>query len=259
MYLRLTLKNIEPGRGNTPLLKRGSKGLVIDDAVVVVENIHRRGHEGPTAIADAVSQLMTPLLSSTLTTVVVFAPLSLLSGVPGQFFRALSLSLTVAVLLSLFLSVTVVPLLARWAFSRSAIPEEREGSLDRVYGRALDTMLRHRVASVAIAIVLAGASVLLFRTIGTGFLPPADEGGFVIDYLTPAGSALEQEAVARGLPLALAQRDHLGAERVRFGGSRRAVGGGVVDDDHLRIPVSDRKSTRLNSSHVSESRMPSSA
>ncbi|MEO8166165.1 MAG: efflux RND transporter permease subunit, partial [Betaproteobacteria bacterium] len=90
-------------------------GLVIDDAVVVVENIHRRASEGVDSVVDAVQELMAPLTSSTLTTVVVFAPLGLLSGVAGQFFRALSMSLTVAVLLSLFLSVTVVPLLSRWA------------------------------------------------------------------------------------------------------------------------------------------------
>ncbi|HET9010985.1 MAG TPA: efflux RND transporter permease subunit, partial [Gemmatimonadaceae bacterium] len=101
-------------------------GLVIDDAVVVVENIHRRAHEGPEAAERAVSELMAPLVSSTLTTVVVFAPLSLLSGVPGQFFRALSVSLAVAVILSLFLSITVVPLLARWAFRHGPMPEERE-------------------------------------------------------------------------------------------------------------------------------------
>jgi CzcA family heavy metal efflux pump len=167
-------------------------GLVIDDAVVVVENIHRRAAEGVSHLTDAVSELMAPLLSSTLTTVVVFAPLGLLSGVPGQFFRALSLSLTVAVLLSLLLSITVVPLLARWAFSRQAVPEEREWGLDRIYGRLLDRMLRHRLVSVALACLLAAGTVVLFTTIGTGFLPPADEGGFVIDYLTPAGSALDE-------------------------------------------------------------------
>ena len=90
-------------------------GLVIDDAVVVVENIHRRAGEGGSSVVDAVQQLMAPLVSSTLTTVVVFAPLGLLSGVPGQFFRALSLSLSVAVLISLALSISVVPLMARWA------------------------------------------------------------------------------------------------------------------------------------------------
>ena len=82
-------------------------GLVIDDAVVVVEGIHRREAEGEPGVVHALSELVTPLLTSTLTTVVVFAPLGLLSGVVGQFFRALSLSLSVAVLLSLAISVTV--------------------------------------------------------------------------------------------------------------------------------------------------------
>lgn len=167
-------------------------GLVIDDAVVVVENIHRRAHEGPDAAVNAVSELMAPLVSSTLTTVVVFAPLGLLSGVPGQFFRALSLSLSVAVILSLFLSITIVPVLARWAFRNRAIPEEREGRIDRAYSRWLDVVLRYRFIPVALAIVLATATVGLFWLIPTGFLPKADEGGFVIDYLTPAGSALAE-------------------------------------------------------------------
>jgi multidrug efflux pump subunit AcrB len=130
-------------------------GLVIDDAVVVVENIHRRASEGPDSVVDAVQQLMAPLTSSTLTTVVVFAPLGLLSGVAGQFFRALSMSLTVAVVLSLFLSVTVVPLLARWAFrhqhhDKNAGPgnkehKDAESGLNRFYGRSLDTVVRNPI------------------------------------------------------------------------------------------------------------------
>jgi CzcA family heavy metal efflux pump len=168
-------------------------GLVIDDAVVVVENLHRRAGEGAESVASAVSELMAPLVSSTLTTVVVFAPLGLLSGVPGQFFRALSLSLSVAVLLSLGLSVTVVPLLARWAFRhRHDAAGERRDRLVRVYERGLAAMLRGPFIAVAFALALAAATVALFLTVGTGFLPPADEGGFVIDYLTPAGTALEE-------------------------------------------------------------------
>ncbi len=106
-------------------------GLVIDDAVVVVENIHRRAGEGGASVVGAVQQLMAPLVSSTLTTVVVFAPLGLLSGVPGQFFRALSLSLSVAVLISLALSISVVPLMARWAAARHRPSGEMQGRLDR--------------------------------------------------------------------------------------------------------------------------------
>lgn len=167
-------------------------GLVIDDAVVVVENIHRRAGEGAESVADAVSQLMAPLVSSTLTTVVVFAPLGLLSGVVGQFFRALSLSLSVAVLLSLALSVSVIPLLARWALSRHKSVEPPEGALGRTYGRGLDFMLRRPLFAVVATIGLAALTVGLYFSIGSGFLPPADEGGFVIDYLTPEGSSLDE-------------------------------------------------------------------
>ncbi len=167
-------------------------GLVIDDAVVVVENIHRRSAEGADGVVKAVTELMAPLVSSTLTTVVVFAPLGLLSGVPGQFFRALSLSLTVAVLLSLLLSITIVPLLAGWTLRRGVKPESHDTWLDRTYQRALDTMLRSRIVVIATAVLLVIGTGLLFTTAATGFLPPADEGGFVIDYLTPAGSALSE-------------------------------------------------------------------
>src|SRR4029453_10590569 len=88
--------------------------LVIDGAVVVVENIHRRLHESGRAesVEHATHELIAPIVGSTLTTVVVFAPLGLLSGIVGQFFRALSLTLSAAVLISLVLSLTLIPLLA---------------------------------------------------------------------------------------------------------------------------------------------------
>src|SRR5499426_2509186 len=110
-------------------------GLVIADAVGVVANIHRRAAEGAEGVSLAVSELMAPLVSSTLTTVVVFAPLGLLSGVPGQFFRALSLSLSVAVLMSLVLSITIVPLMARWAASHHRPAGEWHGRFEGAYER----------------------------------------------------------------------------------------------------------------------------
>jgi CzcA family heavy metal efflux pump len=167
-------------------------GLVIDDAVVVVENIHRRAGEGGSSVVDAVQQLWGPLVSSTLTTVVVFAPLALLSGVPGQFFRALSLSLSVAVLLSLALSITIVPLMARWAATGHQPTGELHGRLDRAYARLLAVMIERPVVAVLFALALAALTAGLFTRMGTGFFPAADEGGFVLDYLTPAGSALTE-------------------------------------------------------------------
>jgi CzcA family heavy metal efflux pump len=167
-------------------------GLVIDDAVVVVENIYRRAAEGSGQVDVAVSELIAPLVSSTLTTVVVFAPLGLLSGVSGQFFRALSLSLSVAVLLSLGLAITVVPLLAQRAFKHHTARPMTSGRLTALYQRWVGFMVRRPFVAVAVAVLLAVATVGLYTKIGTGFLPPADEGGFVIDYLTPAGTALDE-------------------------------------------------------------------
>jgi multidrug efflux pump subunit AcrB len=165
-------------------------GLVIDDAVVVVENIHRRAGEGGESVVSAVQQLMAPLVSSTLTTVVVFAPLGLLSGVPGQFFRALSMSLSVAVLISLALSISVVPLMARWAASHHKPAGEWHGRFEGAYERMLGWMVGSPLLSIAVAVLLAVLTVVLFYSVGTGFFPAADEGGFVLDYITPEGSAL---------------------------------------------------------------------
>jgi CzcA family heavy metal efflux pump len=167
-------------------------GLVIDDAVVVVENIHRRAGEGGASVVDAVEQLMAPLVSSTLTTVVVFAPLGLLSGVPGQFFRALSMSLAVAVLISLALSISVVPLMARWAAAHHRPTGETHGRLDRAYGRLLQAVVSRPTVAVAFSVLLGVLALALFYGMGTGFFPAADEGGFVLDYVTPAGSALTE-------------------------------------------------------------------
>ncbi|MEO6223888.1 MAG: efflux RND transporter permease subunit, partial [Vicinamibacterales bacterium] len=176
-------------------------GLVIDDAVVVVENIHRRLHEpGEDVIEQAATELIGPVVGSTLTTVVVFAPLSLLSGVVGQFFRALSLTLSVAVLVSLVLSLTLIPLLARALYRRRGAPAqvaadpaaEHHGRLERAYVATLPAWLRRPAIAAIALVVLGAAAVVTFRAVGTGFLPAADEGGFVIDYLTPSGSALEE-------------------------------------------------------------------
>jgi CzcA family heavy metal efflux pump len=180
-------------------------GLVIDDAVVVVENMHRRAGEGGATVVDAVQQILAPLVSSTLTTVVVFAPLGLLSGVPGQFFRALSLSLAIAVLISLALSISLVPLLGGWAARRHRPTGESHSGLDRAYGRLLAGVVQRPVTAVVAAVLLSVLTVALFLRVGTGFFPAADEGGFVVDYVTPAGSALaETDRQVRAIERAIA-------------------------------------------------------
>jgi CzcA family heavy metal efflux pump len=186
-------------------------GLVIDDAVVVIENVHRRlgsGGDAGREVELATEELVAPVVGSTLTTVVVLAPLGLLSGVVGQFFRALSLTLSVSVLISLFLALALIPLLSRRVFARRpAGPAGAAGAadsggghqgprwgrrLEAVYGRALGAALgRPRWAFVAV-VLLAAVGLVLGWKIPNGFLPQMDEGGFVIDYRTPPGTALAE-------------------------------------------------------------------
>src|SRR5260370_40625846 len=121
-------------------------GLVIDDAVVITENIVRHlvmTSNRTIAVREAVQELILPVTSSTITTVVVFLPLGLLTGVEGQFFHALSITLTIAVLVSLVVALTIIPLLSerylRPADADSESPARPgRGPLARI-GRAVDS------------------------------------------------------------------------------------------------------------------------
>jgi len=180
-------------------------GLVIDDAVVITENIARHlrlTNDRLHAIRAAVQELIWPVTTSTLTTVVVFLPLGLLQGVVGQFFAALATTLTVAVLVSLVLALTIIPLLAEQFVTAHEVETSQSGPLARAqraldalgsrYEGALASVLHHprRIGVAALLFVVVG--VVLMRLVGTGFLPEMDEGAFVLDYFTPGGTALAE-------------------------------------------------------------------
>lgn len=167
-------------------------GLVVDDAVVVVEAVHRRvasGMESWTASAEALREIGWPVINSTLTTIVVFAPLSLLSGVSGQFFAALAFTLCTAVLLSLGVALGVGPLLCARLLRghRVRLPPSHQR-----YAAILHRLLARPWTTLGAAAVAVLALALLARGVGTGFLPELDEGAFVVDYFTPTGTSLLQ-------------------------------------------------------------------
>jgi CzcA family heavy metal efflux pump len=195
-------------------------GLVIDDAVVIVENIHRHVLKGDArAVDDATAELVAPVVGSTLTTVVVFAPLGLLSGVVGQFFKALSITLSISVLVSLVLALTLIPILARWAArGADARAHDSGDALARPYGAALASSLRHPRRLMAGVLALVVLEVLLYLWVPSGFLPKMDEGGFVVDYRSPAGSALEAtDTVVRKLEALVAQTPEVASFSRRTG------------------------------------------
>ena len=178
-------------------------GLVIDDAIVVVENIYThmaRGQSRREAVQSAVSEITVPIIGSTITPVVVFLPLTLLTGVTGVFFRSLALTMSVALLTSLVLALAFTPVLAqrfvRAKATESVDDEETRGRIlgaiirryESVLGLALD---QRWIIGVIIVLVLAG-SYALYHVLGSEFLPEFDESAFVLDYLAPPGSSLEE-------------------------------------------------------------------
>jgi CzcA family heavy metal efflux pump len=193
-------------------------GLVIDDSVVITENIVRHMRLNPNrheAIREAVQELIWPVTTSTLTTVVVFLPLRLLKGVVGQFFAALSITLTIAVLVSLVLALTIIPLMSdQFLTSEGVEAEEIEAEQARAkrnagaeflgrirqhldtlsvkYRESLERVLHHRRRVLITGAILIVAGVIAERFVGTGFLPEMDEGAFVLDYFTPGGTALTE-------------------------------------------------------------------
>jgi len=187
-------------------------GLVIDDAVVVTENIARHFRLNPNrsaAIREATEELIIPVTTSTLTTVVVFLPLGLLQGVVGQFFIALSVALSAAVLISLLLALSIIPLLSeqflaphdvdqaaplahgRVASAGRRLAQALEGLAAR-YAGALSAALHHTRRMLLGALGLTAAGAIVWGLVGTGFLPEMDEGSFVLDYWTPGGTALAE-------------------------------------------------------------------
>ncbi|MBV8593279.1 MAG: efflux RND transporter permease subunit, partial [Caulobacteraceae bacterium] len=199
-------------------------GLVVDDAVVMLEHLMRRLEEAQAEGADdgsvgarvlgAAREMARPLIGSTGATLVVFAPLAFLSGVTGGFFKALAVTMTSALIISLLFTLFVAPVLARaWLRGKdveSARRAERlTGPLTRAYTRlATRGQARPGLVTLVVAAALLGAGGLSFMTLGSGFMPKMDEGGFVLDYKARPGSALGEtdqalrrvEAIIRATP-----------------------------------------------------------
>jgi len=206
-------------------------GLVIDDAIVVVENIvlHRDLGQGRMeAIGSALKEITIPLIGSTITPVVVFIPLIVITGVTGVFFRALAVTMTVSLLTSLGLALTWTPTLSRFFIKPHEKNQAAESDSQHNPPSDADDEVSAQNASMALlaaeekhlsgfflrvvnfhehwlrralerprwliifSAALIAASYACYSFSGSDLLPEMDEGGFVVDYLTPAGSSLTE-------------------------------------------------------------------
>jgi multidrug efflux pump subunit AcrB len=209
-------------------------GLVIDDAIVVLENIvlHRdAGESRLQAIQSALKEITVPLIGSTITPIVVFLPLISTTGVTGSFFRALAITMTVALLSSLLLALTWTPTLSQYFVRRkdtvgaaeipageqtaASLLAAEEAHLSGFFGRTVDFYGRimmkilHRPVMVGVSCAaIVVMTLVCYKFLGSDLLPAMDEGGFILDYYTPPGSSLAEsdrilqhiEEIIRSMP-----------------------------------------------------------
>ena len=177
-------------------------GVVVDDAIVVLENIYRHREElDPDPVSAAINgsrEVVFAVMAATLSLVSIFAPVIFLSGIIGQFFRSFAVVVTAGVLVSLFVSLTLTPMLC----SRYLQVARQHGpiyhafdrffsGMDRGYRRLLALALCHRWLVVAITLATVGSSAWFFGQIGKTFAPDQDEGRFLVYLRTPLGSSID--------------------------------------------------------------------
>ncbi len=202
-----------------------SVGILIDDAIVVRENIMRHLHMGKNhvqAALDGTNEIGLAVLATTLSIVAVFLPVAFMEGIMGRFFLQFGVTVSVAVLISLFVAFTLDPMMSSVWHDPDSEPGAKRGFIGRAvarfdhffewcakgYTRLLRWSLRHRVTTLAVAFLLFVGSFMLVPMVGFEVTPPTDDSEFSVEIETPQGSSLEYtgekirqvEALLRTMP-----------------------------------------------------------
>ncbi|MBB5748407.1 efflux RND transporter permease subunit [Micrococcus sp. TA1] len=199
-----------------------SIGRVVDDSIVVVENIKRHlgnGEDKRTAILSGTGEVATAITASTLTTVAVFAPIALVGGVAGELFRPFAITMAIALLASLLVALTIVPVLSWWFLGRTpggrrpGSPAARHssgtapaaapavaarGPLQRLYLPALRGTQRHPVITLVASVLLLGATVAMVPLVPTNLLGNTGQNTFTVTAAQEPGTSLETTTAAAG-------------------------------------------------------------
>jgi multidrug efflux pump subunit AcrB len=179
-------------------------GVIIDNAIIVVDAIYVKivtGAPRGTVVREGIGEIFRPLLSSTFTPVVVFIPLAFLDGIVGVFFRALALTMAVSLLISLLLALTITPSMAAWfmggMYRKKTKKQDEQGGIvlryfTGAYERTLRIALAHCWITVGLCVLVLLTGIAIYSRLESEFLPPMDEGGFVIDYVARPGTSLAE-------------------------------------------------------------------
>ncbi|MBP8691599.1 MAG: efflux RND transporter permease subunit [Sedimentibacter sp.] len=174
-------------------------GMLVDNSIVVLENIYRNrslGLDRITASVDGTNEVAMAVTASTLTTIAVFLPIVFTGGLAAILFKEFALTITIALLSSLVIALTLVPMLSSKLISVRNLESEEEqekkhGPIVVFYKKILGYSLRHRFLTIVLSIALFVVSVLMVYTVGAEFFPATDEGMINISADLPAGSEIE--------------------------------------------------------------------
>ncbi|MCK5057602.1 MAG: efflux RND transporter permease subunit [Candidatus Aminicenantes bacterium] len=181
-------------------------GMLVDNSIVVIENIFRHLEEGKPAVEAAsvgTNEVGMAIIASTLTTIAVFFPMVFASGVSGQLSRGLALTVTFALLASLFISLTIIPMLASWFFKikksekktnkkKVSLGQDKFIRLRNLYEKYLNISLRRRKLVLITVILLFIASIVITFFIGAEFMPESDRSMIFLKLRMPVGTNLEE-------------------------------------------------------------------
>ncbi|MEH6941705.1 efflux RND transporter permease subunit [Bacillus sp. JJ722] len=176
-------------------------GRVVDDSIVVIENIYRRMSNknekltGAILIREATKEMFIPIMSSTIVTIAVFLPLGLVGGMVGELFMPFALTMIFALLASLFVAITIVPMLAHTMFKKGVKvkhEEHKPGRLAGGYKKILNWTLNHKWITSGIAVLLLVGSLALVPLIGVSFMPMGEEKSMIITFKPEPGVTMEE-------------------------------------------------------------------
>lgn len=222
-------------------------GMLVDNAIVVSENIYRRyqiGENPAEASVNGAREVAGAITASTLTTISVFFPVVFLTGLAGQLFWEFALTVGCAILASLFMALTVIPLLASRSLQRWKDRAEGRSKPPRLpfYRRLLKFAVSRPWWVIVLALVFVAGGAFGFTTLGTDLFPIPEESSFTIDISLPPGATLEKtDAYVAEIETILEGKEEVAGYSARVGGSRFMVmlqaGGGASNEGRLRVDI----------------------
>ncbi|MEO6783879.1 MAG: efflux RND transporter permease subunit, partial [Bradyrhizobium sp.] len=223
---------------------------IVDDAICMVEHIVKRLEHADSdadprqGVLAAAAEFTKPLTGSSAATIIIFFPLAFLTGVTGAFFKALSMTMASALIFSYGITLLAVPLLAQWLLTGKKNADKPKGRLGRLadrlklgrladrlksaYGSLSATLIKHwLVVVLASCLPIAAAGYFAYKSVGSGFIPHFDEGGFILDYYSTPGTSLSEtdrlllqvEAILKDTPEVMTWSRRTGAQ----------LGGGITE------------------------------